>query len=393
MKTAKFKTRTGLKGKRSRYGVGRPCLFSWVLGGTSTSDKAWFHAFFVTYLLGTKGQIKPPFMKHLLLLTLFTILHIGSFCQSNTYEAFLFRMDYQQLQRFTFPIKILKVEDGTYEIFTNPPEYKNSKLQFNGKYIEYDKWERLYKYRSIRKWYSGGVKRNDNFEYTTETFITCRTKLSDYINGLTINVEDINENYQIDIKEVTSSKWTKEEIHFYTIIPFNLKNQQEVKENDKSIDVSDNVKTSDTEYIQKSKEEEQRLILIAEQQRKSGVISNRAKNAFGSNSIKNSSSNVNEQIPVSDNNNGLSYTLNGRTAIYLPKPHYPGNNEANVAIKITVNKNGNVTKAESDFKDSNTSYPELVEAAIKAAKQARFNVDNNAPEAQIGTITYHFVLD
>jgi hypothetical protein len=43
------------KGIAHANGVGRPCLFSWVLGGTSTSDKAWFHAFFFNPLPGIRS--------------------------------------------------------------------------------------------------------------------------------------------------------------------------------------------------------------------------------------------------------------------------------------------------------------------------------------------------
>ncbi len=179
-------------------------------------------------------------MKRLFILSLFFIVCIDSFCQSHTYDAFLYKLDNHQIQRFTFPLKISLTEDGTYEIFTNPPQYPNSKLQYNGKYIEYDKWERLYKYRSIKKWYPGGVKRNDNFEFTTETFITCRKKLSDYANGLKIYTEDINEDYEINIEEITTSKWTKEEIHYYTIIPF--------KENKNDLSVSTD-KSNDNEQL------------------------------------------------------------------------------------------------------------------------------------------------
>lgn len=624
------------------------------------------------------------------------------------------------MQRFTFPLKISMIEDGTYEIFSNPSQSKNSKLQYNGKYIEYDKWERLYKYRSIKKWYPGGVKRNDSPEYTTETFITCRKKLSDYANGLSIYPNDLNEDYEINIKEITTSKWTREEVHYYTIIPFNQRepkitkstsektiNNQTIKPDieedldiavkpkqisknhfgniqfstnvlhsdsidltlvlkklypgnysndiegsytawispeipkchfdsisefmdfsgrfpydkgnytivsgmksyklkgneycvitfstsdcyptrnyttpgilgvalfikkalkwelvnfdpfiaalgsyqyagtiDKIIELDNNTvgycmffvdgghgldlshntlqlftfneekykhlltfnyfdfklipdnhqspilecnskikinkdsiiimrhgsvnqiflseledpsvygldgickeiseikeysrikkkfnfdnenkyvfknskyrliqstfKSEIQQYGEKTyksigfsgteiisnleipnqrKEEELRVAIVAEQERKAGEINNRAKNAFSSIGMSDGSANDDEYILASGVKNKLPFFLDGRTAIYLPKPYYPGNNEATLIIKITVNKNGDVTKVDADASKSNTSYPELVEAAIKAAKQAKFNVDNNAPEAQTGTITYRFVLD
>lgn len=128
-------------------------------------------------------------------------------------------MDSQQMQRFPFPLTISMVGNGIYEISSNPP-YENSKLKYSGIFVEYDSWERLYKYRSVEKWYPGGVKRNDSPEYTTETFITCRKKLSDFANGLRINPDDLNEDFEINIKEITTSKWTEKEVTFKTIVPF-----------------------------------------------------------------------------------------------------------------------------------------------------------------------------
>jgi hypothetical protein len=62
-------------------------------------------------------------------------------------------------------------------------------------------------------------------------------------------------------------------------------------------------------------------------------------------------------------------------------------------VQVTVNKSGVVTKADAGVKGSNTADTELISAAKKAALQAKFNVDENAPAFQTGTITYRFVLD
>ena len=60
---------------------------------------------------------------------------------------------------------------------------------------------------------------------------------------------------------------------------------------------------------------------------------------------------------------------------------------------LMVNKAGLVTKAEAGVKGSTTADPQMIAAARKAALQARFNADENAPSFQVGTITYRFVLD
>jgi TonB family protein len=77
----------------------------------------------------------------------------------------------------------------------------------------------------------------------------------------------------------------------------------------------------------------------------------------------------------------------------LPKPQYPGNEEGVVVVKVTVDKMGVVKNAEAGVRGSNTTDADLISAAKKAALQARFNVDDKAPEFQIGSITYRFRLD
>lgn len=168
------------------------------------------------------------------------------------------------------------------------------------------------------------------------------------------------------------------------------------------------------ELARLKKEEDQRLALAAAEKRKVGEINNRAKNAFGgsgqgTDDSKSTSQGVtfgagNQGSPQGTANadkygagggigNGVSFSLDGRSAQSLPKPYYPGNEEGVVVVQVTVDKTGAVKKAEAGVKGSNTADPDLIAAARKAALQARFNVDENAPALQTGTITYRFVLD
>ena len=89
---------------------------------------------------------------------------------------------------------------------------------------------------------------------------------------------------------------------------------------------------------------------------------------------------------------GISFSLSGRTATSTPKPNYPGREEGIVVVSITVDKNGNVTAATAGARGSTTMNAELLNAARTAALLAKFNVDNNAPAFQTGTITYRFIL-
>ncbi len=168
------------------------------------------------------------------------------------------------------------------------------------------------------------------------------------------------------------------------------------------------------EQLRQQKEEQRLLAQAAAEQRKIGEINSRAKNVFGgggkgspdskstsqgvtygtgNQGVPQGSANAERYGPGGGTGNGVSFNLDGRTSLSLPKPRYPGNEEGVVVVQVTVDKKGLVTKAEAGVRGSNTADPELIAAAKKAALQAKFNVDANAPAFQSGTITYRFVLD
>ena len=62
-------------------------------------------------------------------------------------------------------------------------------------------------------------------------------------------------------------------------------------------------------------------------------------------------------------------------------------------IRIVVNAAGNVVSAEYQAKGSTTDRKELVDAALKAARTARFNSVAQGTTNQQGTITYIFKLN
>ena len=90
---------------------------------------------------------------------------------------------------------------------------------------------------------------------------------------------------------------------------------------------------------------------------------------------------------------GPSFSLEGRSASSLPKPRYPGDDEGTVVVKITVDKNGNVTAAEPGARGTTIMNQQFWSEAKQAALKAKFNADNNAQAFQQGTITYRFILD
>ncbi len=158
----------------------------------------------------------------------------------------------------------------------------------------------------------------------------------------------------------------------------------------------------------------------AEDNRRISEIDNRTKGAFGkanggtggTGSGNGQSQGIsypggNQGVPTGDPNSdnygpggrgngtrgtGISYSLGNRTATSTPKPNFPGREEGTVVVKITVDKNGNVTQAEPGQKGTTTLNADLYDAAKRAALQAKFNVDNDAPAYQTGTITYKFII-
>lgn len=90
---------------------------------------------------------------------------------------------------------------------------------------------------------------------------------------------------------------------------------------------------------------------------------------------------------------GISYDLSGRSARSLPKPVYPGDDEGLVVVKVTVDKNGNVTAAEPGARGTTIMNQRFWAEARQAALKAKFNTDESAPAFQQGTISYRFRLD
>jgi hypothetical protein len=88
---------------------------------------------------------------------------------------------------------------------------------------------------------------------------------------------------------------------------------------------------------------------------------------------------------------GPGYSLAGRSAKYIPKPDYSEDDQGKVVVKIWVDKDGNVVKAQAGYFGTTLSNSALWKKCEEAAMRAKFSSDPNAPEEQIGTITYVFI--
>jgi TonB family protein len=166
------------------------------------------------------------------------------------------------------------------------------------------------------------------------------------------------------------------------------------------------------EQIAQQKAEEMNLQKKLKEDQMIGNINSRVKNAFGGGLTDNGSTSKGEGITYGPGNQGdpngqpgvkrygpgggtgnnISFNLSGRQARSLPKPAYPGNEGGIVVVEVTVDKLGKVSAVRGGIFGSTSTDPDLLEAATKAARAAKFNVDDNAPAFQKGTITYHFVL-
>lgn len=86
---------------------------------------------------------------------------------------------------------------------------------------------------------------------------------------------------------------------------------------------------------------------------------------------------------------GYSFTSPVRHHRDLYVPAYRAKGGGIVVVDVWINRNGTVT----DARIASSTNPELNSQALDAAKHAKtlFNIDNTAPTAHRGTITYTFV--
>lgn len=89
------------------------------------------------------------------------------------------------------------------------------------------------------------------------------------------------------------------------------------------------------------------------------------------------------------NKSGYSFNLGGRSIVTKPPISKDTKEEGTVVVEITVDKNGNVIKADAVGRGTNTNSVMLKAKARQAALATKFNVGSNFEE-QHGTITFVF---
>ncbi|MDE5703398.1 MAG: hypothetical protein K2H70_01100, partial [Bacteroidales bacterium] len=89
---------------------------------------------------------------------------------------------------------------------------------------------------------------------------------------------------------------------------------------------------------------------------------------------------------------GISFSLVGRTLMSLVKPEYNSEEQGIVVVKIWVNRQGEVVRTQVGVQGTTTMDEQLWATARRAAMGSRFVPKENAPEEQVGTISYKFII-
>lgn len=114
----------------------------------------------------------------------------------------------------------------------------------------------------------------------------------------------------------------------------------------------------------------------------------------GSGNQGNPNGNPNSNSYVGDGSgNGVQFSLSGRSAVALPRPpSYKGSDQGKVVVKVWVNQQGQVVRVEGGQRGTSLAKEPFLSLALEYAKKARFNASPDAPDEQVGFITYIFKI-
>lgn len=90
---------------------------------------------------------------------------------------------------------------------------------------------------------------------------------------------------------------------------------------------------------------------------------------------------------------GIGYSLGNRKALSKPQPKYTCNEQGNVAVQVTVDKNGNTIEAVPGVKGTTNTASCLLQQAKIAAMNTKWQASADAPDRQVGKIIYNFSLN
>jgi outer membrane biosynthesis protein TonB len=97
--------------------------------------------------------------------------------------------------------------------------------------------------------------------------------------------------------------------------------------------------------------------------------------------------------PGGDGKGPIKYSLSGRRVAKKPIISTNSNDVGIVVVNITVDRNGNVTKAEPGARGTTTLNLDKLKVAKQAALDTKFSPKPDGPEEQFGTMTVSFAFD
>jgi hypothetical protein len=95
-------------------------------------------------------------------------------------------------------------------------------------------------------------------------------------------------------------------------------------------------------------------------------------------------------VPVTSGTKGVSYVMNGRKMTRQPTVNNLTTEKGIVVVEITINKYGNVIKAEPGGEGTTTTSQYLLTKAKQAAESVAFDSAPTSPLEQKGSITITF---
>lgn len=104
----------------------------------------------------------------------------------------------------------------------------------------------------------------------------------------------------------------------------------------------------------------------------------------------------NKDNTSSENGTGKGIKENpfgNRKVLTKPTPKYNCNEEGKVVVEIVVDKGGNVIDVKTGLKGTTNNSKCLLDACKEAALKSKWEADENAPDRQVGIISYNFRLN
>ena len=172
---------------------------------------------------------------------------------------------------------------------------------------------------------------------------------------------------------------------------------------EETIETPPKKKEKTQEEIQREKEEQEQIEKQKEFEAKMKKVWNNQKKG-GSEGTDNESGDKGQENGTTDGDaysgtpggggDGIGdYRLSGRNALQKIKPVYDCQESGRVVVQVRVDRNGNTTDAKLEFKGTTNSASCLVKRAGQAAMKTKWEAKPDAPDVQIGTITYQFELN